>query len=69
MKNKLLLVLIFLGSFVMGQVPPPPTPKEESFDIGEYKANPIDMYVVALGILAIVFIMYFVREYNKKKIA
>lgn len=64
--NKVILgLIIFLGVMANAQTPPPP--QDESGDIGGI-SQPIDMYLVWLGALAVVFIAYFVKQ-NSKKIA
>lgn len=67
--NKLVLgVLITLGALLSGQMlPPPPPPQEEAGGPGT--PAPVDMYVIFLAIIAVMFIVYFVRQYNNKKVA
>ncbi len=69
--NKLVLgVLITLGALLSGQMlPPPPPPQEESGGPGTQEDVPVDMYVIFLAIIAVMFIVYFVRQYNNKKVA
>lgn len=69
--NKLVLgVLITLGALLSGQMlPPPPPPQEESGGPGAQEDVPVDMYVIFLAIIAVMFIVYFVRQYNNKKVA
>lgn len=75
-KNRFYLgVLIFLGALFSGQntndvtsVPPPPLAEESAGGEGAMP-SPVDMYVVFLAIIAVMFIVYFVRQYNNKKVA
>ena len=70
--NKLVLgVLITLGALLSGQMlPPPPPPQEETGGgPGTKEDVPVDMYVIFLAIIAVMFIVYFVRQYNNKKVA
>lgn len=69
--NKLVLgVLITLGGVLSGQMlPPPPPPQQESGGPGTKEDVPVDMYVIFLAIIAVMFIVYFVRQYNNKKVA
>lgn len=63
---------MLLGVFISGQgtMPPPPPPQEEtSPDIGAPEDVPVDMYLIFLAIIAVMFIVYFVRQYNNKKVA
>lgn len=64
-KTILSLVLLVLGVLVNAQTPPPP--QEESGDVGGI-SQPVDMYVIWLAIVAVAFIIYFVKQ-NQKRIA
>ncbi|MBP1164614.1 hypothetical protein J2795_002056 [Chryseobacterium bernardetii] len=72
--NKLLLTFsLFIAALVSADVGPvgpggPPTPG----DVGPVgpgaPASPIDMYVYALGVIAVLFIVYFTKKHSIKKI-
>lgn len=70
--NKLnLMFLTVLGAVLYGQgtVPPPPPPAEETGGPGAPQNVPVDMYVIFLAVIAVMFIVYFVKQYNNKKVA
>lgn len=70
--NKLLSTFfLFLILIVNGQSRPSvPSPDETSRGIvgPGAPASPIDMYILALGIVAVLFIAFFTKKYTIKKI-
>ena len=59
------IFFLFAAMFVMAQ---PPNPTGGSGTVGPgATASPIDMYVYALGIIAVLFIAFFTRRYTAKK--
>lgn len=74
--NKLLLTFfLFTAALVSADVGPvgpggPPTPGDVGpVGPGAPAASPIDMYVYALGVVAVLFIVYFAKKiYTVKKI-
>ena len=74
-KTFLSIVVVFIGVLLNAQTETataevPPIPQETgggSGDIGGI-SQPVDMYVIWLGIVAVAFIIYFVKQ-NQKRIA
>lgn len=71
--NKLVLVLfLFVVSLAYADVPDLPAPTTAKDGIGGggpgAVASPIDMYVYALSVIAIVFIVFFTKKYKIQKI-
>ena len=71
--NKLISTFfLFAILLVSGQSRPPlPSPGDETnkgiVGPGAPPASPVDMYVYALGIVAIMFIVFFTKKYTSKK--
>ena len=76
MKNILnrtfLSLILFLGVLINAQtqtetssMPTLPPPGEETGEIGGI-SQPIDMYVIWLAVIAMLFIVYYVKQNNKK---
>ncbi|MFS4432190.1 signal peptidase [Chryseobacterium sp. S90] len=73
--NKLLLTFfLFAAALVSADVGPvgpggPPTPGDVGpVGPGAPVASPIDMYVYALGVIAVLFIVYFTKKHSIKEI-
>lgn len=64
--DKVLYSLVLFVSFVLNaQTQTPPPPGEESSDVGGI-SQPVNMYVIALAVVAVMFIIYFAKQNNKK---
>lgn len=62
----LLFAFLIIGAFLRAQGPPPPT---DGRGVGPgAPASPIDMYVYVLGVVAILFIVYYSKKSQKKLI-
>lgn len=67
--NKLLSTFfLFAVLWVSAQVPPNPGDGSTGGSGTGAPASPIDMYVYALGIVAVIFIAFFTKKYAIKKI-
>jgi hypothetical protein len=66
--NKLVSVLFFLAIFLVNAQPPNPGGGGSGGNGTGAQASPIDMYVYALGIIAVMFIVFFTKKYSSKKI-
>jgi hypothetical protein len=67
--NKLVYSLFLLAVFFVNAQPPqPPTGGTGGSGTGSPAlASPVDMYVYALGIVAVMFIVFFTKKYTSKK--
>ena len=65
----LLFAFLIIGAFLRAQGPPPPTDGRGGGGVGPgAPASPIDMYVYVLGVVAILFIVYYSKKSQKKLI-
>ncbi|WP_027380198.1 hypothetical protein [Chryseobacterium daeguense] len=66
--NKLVsLLFLFAAMWVSADTPPNPIGGGSGGN-GTGAASPIDMYVYALGVIAVMFIVFFTKKYSSKKI-
>ena len=70
--NKLVSAFFLIFGFLMihaQKMPPAPNSGETSRGVvgPGAQASPIDMYVYALGIIAVMFIVFFTKKYTGKK--
>lgn len=70
--NKLISAFFLIFGFLLinaQKMPPAPSSGEASRGtVGPgAQASPIDMYVFALGIIAVMFIVFFTKKYTSKK--
>ena len=65
--NKLLFFLFLaIGTIYKAQVVDPPSPPGGGGGVGPgTPASPIDMYVYLLGLIAVLFMLYYQRKLNK----
>lgn len=62
----LLFAFLIIGAFLRAQGPPPPA---DDRGVGPgAPASPVDMYVYVLGVVAILFIVYYSKKSRKKLI-
>lgn len=67
--NLVLTALIFLtNNLLNAQAPPPPIGGGGGGTTPESAAAPIDMYIYLFAVVAIAFIIYFGKKYQKKLI-
>jgi hypothetical protein len=69
--NKLFYAFFLLTAFLVSaqdDAPPNPGGGGTGGSGSGAPASPIDMYVYALGILAVMFIVFFTKKYASKKI-
>ncbi len=65
--NKLVSALFLLAVLLVNAQPPNPGGGGGGVGPGA-PASPIDMYVYALGIIAVMFIAFFTKKYSSNKI-
>lgn len=67
--NKLVFALFLLTAFSVSAQDTPPNPGGGVGPVGPgAPSSPIDMYVYALGIVAVMFVIFFTRKYKNQKI-
>ncbi|WP_370898551.1 signal peptidase [Chryseobacterium gossypii] len=67
--NKLVFALSLLFTFLVNAQPPNPGGGSTGGHGTGGQASPIDMYVYVLGIIAVMFIVFFTKKYSGKKIS
>jgi hypothetical protein len=66
--NKLVSALFLFAIFLVNAQPPNPGGGGTGGSGTGAPASPIDMYVYALGIIAVMFIAFFTKKYSNRKV-
>jgi hypothetical protein len=66
--NRLVTLLFVFATLIMNAQPPDPGGGGGGTGPGAPPASPIDMYVYALGMVAVMFIVFFTKRYKDQKI-